>query len=309
MKYTLLAIVIAFLSLSFYPTQIPKSTFDSNFSNDSCFLENIIITTLNDSTGIDTTTFIYSYNENKKRKRVDVYFPDERYVYVIYEYDKNGRIKKLTDHFVLKNDAYGFSKGDVVNRLQKRFKYKKGAKEPKHYKYMVGKVWESGIDDNQLIFKAKSSFKYNVKGELVGISKRSVGDPKSSEIFTYDFDNNTILIKSISHTKSGDILEYTIENRYDKLLDAELSLQRVNRYHTPDIDNFRFGNNIIYSKMVYGEEYEYEKYRGKVAREYEMKYEFNDQGLITKSIKTVLDNFDEKRIGKMDTYKYEYVCQ
>lgn len=104
-------------------------------------------------------------------------------------------------------------------------------------------------------------------------------------------------------------MEYTIENRYDELVDIQFSLNLAERFHLPNIDNFRFRNNIIYSKMIYGKNYKYKEYRGKVAHEYEMSKEYNEKGLISKSIKKVIDHFDKDKIGEVYTSIYEYTCE
>ena len=258
---------------------------------------------------IDTSTFVFSYNKDPKRKRIDCYLENEIYIYVIYEYDKRGRIRAITDNFVLKVDYNGYSKGDIADKIEKRFSYKKGAKFPKHVKRLFGSVGQRGIRNTQLEFKAKSSFEFNDKGQLFRILKNAVGEPKSIEEFTYDYAKKTIWIKSILYTKSGDILEYTIENRYDELVDIQFSLNLAERFHLPNIDNFRFRNNIIYSKMIYGKNYKYKEYRGKVAHEYEMSKEYNEKGLISKSIKKVIDHFDKDKIGEVYTSIYEYTCE
>lgn len=215
----------------------------------------------------------------------------------------------MTDHFVLKIDAYGYSKGDIANRKQRRFKYKKEAKFPTQVKYLLGTAWEKGIKDSQLEFKGKSTFEFGEKVPLNKILKHTVGQPKSTEEFTYDFATNTIFIKSILHTKSGDKLQFTIENRYDKLIETPFSLNLLERFHLPHIDNYQYGNNIIYSKKIYGKEYKHEKYRSQVAYEYEIKNEFNENGFIHQSFKKVIDNFDKEKVGEIHTSIYEYSCE
>ncbi len=309
MKHPFLIFLVAFLSFSFYQNEVQPESVHPFDSNNSCLLYSIITTSPNDSVGIDTTLTILSYDENRRRKRGDNYFVNGGYIYVTYEYDKKGRIKKSTDHYVLKIDAYGYSKGDIANRVQKRFKYNKGAKVPKQVKYLSGAAWERGIKDDQLQYKGKSSYEYNEKRELVKIISNQSGYPKSTTEFTYDYSQNTLWRKVISHADSGDILKHTTEFRYDELMDTNVSLNVGGNINLPDANKNRFGNNVIYSKMVYGDNDKAEKYRGKVAHEFEIEREYNENGYVVQAIKKMIDNREEKEIGKVYTSTYEYTCE
>lgn len=309
MKYSLLIFLFAFLSLSFYQNKNLENTNDSISTNDSCLLKNIIRISSNDSTTVDTSAFIISYDDNRRWKRVDNYFENGGHIYVVYEYDKKGRIKKMTDHYVLKIDSNGYSKGDVANRQQRRFKYKKGANFPKKYKLLLGTAWQKGISDSQLEHMGTSFIEFDEKGHLKKISTNPIKGTKWTNEFSYDFARNTIWNKSISYTKLGKKLQYTIENRYDELIGIQFSLNLVEGGYLQGIGNYRFGNNILYSKMVYGKENSKENYRGKVAYEFEQRNEYNENGFISKSLKNVMDHFDQKKIGNVITSDYEYICE
>ncbi len=309
MKYSLLIFLFAFLSFSFYQNDDQQKSIHSIGSNNSCLLNSIITTSFNDSAGIDTTATILSYDENRRKKRSDNFFGKGGHIIVTYAYDKKGRIKKLTDHYVLKIDAYGYSKGDIANRVQKRFKYKKGAKVPMQVKYLSGAAWKRGIRDDQLRYKGKSTYEYNKKGNLIKIINKEIGYPKSTTEFTYDYSSNTIWRKIISHADSGDILNHTTEFRYDELMDTEGLMSVGGNFNLPNTYEYRFGNNVIYSKMVYGENYKEEKYRGKVADEYEIEREYNESGYVKRAIKKMIDNIEKEKIGKVSTSIYEYTCE
>jgi nicotinamide mononucleotide adenylyltransferase len=108
---------------------------------------------------------------------------------------------------------------------------------------------------------------------------------------------------------SGDILERITKIRYDELLDTEGSTGLGGNISIPNTYDHRFGNNVIYSKMVYGENYKGEKYRGKVAHEYKIEREYNENGYVKRAIKKVIDNIEQKEIGKVYTSTYEYTCE
>jgi hypothetical protein len=309
MKYSLLIFLLAFLSFSFYQNEDHQESIHSNAPNNSCLLNSIMTTSFNDSAGIDTTATILSYDKNRRKKRSDNYIGDGGLIIVTYEYDKKGRIKKSTDHYVLKIDAHGLSKGDIANRVQKRFKYKKGAKVPKQVKYLSGAAWKRGIRDDQLDYKGKSSLEYNEKGALIKKITNQSGYPKSTTEYTYDYAKNIVWRTRISHEESGDILENTTEFRYDELIDTEGSTGLGGNINLPNAYDYRFGNNVIYSKMVNGENYKGEKYRGKVVYEYKIEREYNENGYVKRAIKKVIDNIEEKEIGKVYTSTYEYICK
>lgn len=309
MKYSLLISLLAFLSFSFYQNEDHQNFINPIGSNNSCLLNSMMTTSFNDSAGIDTTTTILSYDENRRKKRSDNYFRNGGHIIVTYEYDKKGRIKRSTDHYVLSIDAYGLSKGDIANRVQKRFKYKKGAKAPKQMKHLSGAAWKRGIRDDQLKYTGKTSLVYNEKGALIKKIANQSGYPKSTTEFTYDYSKNTVWRKRTSHEESGDILENTTEFRYDELINTEGSIGLGGNIILPNTYDYRFGNNVIYSKMVYGENYKGEKYQGKVVYEYKIEREYNEDGYVKKAIKKVIDNIEQKEIGKVYTSIYKYTCE
>lgn len=310
MKFTLLIFISAWIFYSFsYPNHLEILSTENILITDSCLIKKIVTIAENDSAVLDTSTYVFHYNQNGQISRMDLYYKGGGYLYKVYEYDKKGRIKKITDHYVLKKDAHGFFKGDIANRLQKRFKYRKAEQRPKQVKYLQGTAWERGIRDDQLEYDGIAKIRYNEENGLVKEIISASGGSQKREEFIYDFPNHTVLIKSILENKEGENLSFTMENRYDEIIFPQFSKACLQQFEGPHVIDFIYGNNIIYHKRKNDLDHRDKERRGQVTLENELEIEYNKDGFISKTIRKTINHLDSNKIGEKRTSLYEYTCK
>lgn len=282
-----------------------KDIFQSEIAiqiNKSCRLEKTFLN--------DTLLNEYYYNDENQLSEIHIIRDGKVRSLYFLEYDEYNRISTSgyeiiqyhTDDFVEKHD--GFDNAYVHQKSKYTYQYsEKDDTLISTMKTYSGYAFPENISERDLNYTDRHQCIYNSKNQLVKIErihkKKKKKSPKVKSWLEFEYDNNLLKLKDYFVNEYQDtILKSRLEREYNVDPNPKFILFGILRYPRA-IPNV----NVIYEKNVrLGK-------KPRVNHEYKLSHEYDENGVVIKTIEETLyaKNMNQKR--KTNTYTYEYACE
>ena len=271
-------------------------------TNQSCRLEKVFLN--------DTLLNEYHYNDKNQLLEIDIIRGGKVQSLYYLEYDKHNRIstsgyeiiKYHTDAFVEKHG--GFDNAYVHQKSKYTYQYnEENDTLISTIKTYSGYAFPENISEKDLNYTQRQQCFYNEKNQLVKIErihkKKKKKSPKVKSWLELEYDNNLLNLKDYFVNEYQDtILKSRFEREYNVDPNPKFILFGILRYPRA-IPNV----NVIYEKSVrLGK-------KPRVYHEYKLSHEYDENGVVIKTIEEALyaKNIDQKR--KTNIYTYKYACE